>query len=171
MRADALSQIAEQIQRAVGGDVVDTQALEAQLQALQGSSGIGQIVQSEAMAVAWLNAITAAIHARLDRRPVCYQGQATPDARVLQAIFASVYVGQVQPWLAQVQKAAQAARPPAQNMLALLADDLGAAMQAYRTVVVETGPGSSQAVFLAATQAHAKAWQRLLAQCGMMPTR
>ena len=171
VRADALEQVADAIEAVVAGQAIDGGTLEQALEALQGSTSLGQIAQAEALAIAWLDAITAAIHARLDRRPLCFDAKPTPDARVLQNIFTAVYAGKVQPWLAELQRAGQAARPVAQRVLAPVSGAFGPAMQAYQAKVVRVGANSSQSAFLAATRAHSEAWQRLLKQCGMMPAR
>ena len=171
VRTDALGALADLLDTALAGQRIVGTDLEQALAQLQGSLSLGSIAQTEVLAAAHLNAITAAIHARLDRRPVCFQQQATPAARVLQTVFSKVYAGQVQPWLAQVQRAGQAARGPAQRLMASPALDKFDALKAYHAVVIADSEGSTQAAFLTATRAHSKAWQRLLGQCGMMPQR
>lgn len=171
VRGDALEQIADKVELALDGQALNSAELESALSQLQGSTGLGNIAQAEALALVGLRAVTATIHARLDRLPVCHQQQATPDARVLQTIFHKVYTGRVQPWLAEVQRAAQAARPPAQRALAPLAGEFGPGMRAYYEQIVLDTEGSLSAAFVQAARAHSEAWQRLLGQCGMMPAR
>lgn len=171
VRSDALSGLADLLDLALAGQPIEGSQLEQAVEQLQGSLSLGSIAQTEVLAAAHLNAITAAIHARLDRRPLCFQQQATPAARVLQTVFSKVYAGQVQPWLAQVRSAARAARAPARRLMTSPELDKSEVMKVYHAAVLADGKGSAQAVFLTATRAHSKAWQRLLGQCGMMPQR
>lgn len=171
VREDVLARLSDMLDRASHGLGVDGSELERALAAMQGSLGLGQVAQAEALAIRWLNATTAAMHARLDRRPLCFDGVASTDARIAQTIFSKVYVGEVQPWLAQLRRAGLAARTQARAILAPVAEHLGDDMRAYQSAIVGVGDGSLQADFLLATQAHSQAWQRLLMQCGMMPKR
>lgn len=141
-------------------------AIERALEALDKSSAAGQALDALALAQRDLQRATGML-AQIDTSRLCPHGRPSERARNLQRGFLNIYVARMQPWLADLSRAADAfaeaiiALRDAQadvdadaldNWLNSLFGDSGL-LPAYRTAVVQ----------------HAHAWQRVLGDCGMTP--
>lgn len=142
------------------------QDVEQAYQTLGNEQYAGQLLQSALLAKAWIEAGTQLIHQSLDRQPLCPQGRETPRSRVMQTIMNKFFVGKIQPHLARIQRELQALQ---QQFDIVKIDTPPAAYIQYRQRYL-----AKQALPQQYTQAvvqHVRAWQRLLKQCGAMPTR
>lgn len=108
-----------------------------------------------------------AIQQRLDKRKVCPQGKPTKRSKILHNVFIKFYAGQVQPYFSTVDKVGQQWLSAHDKLLGSLqhSDKLNH----YRQQVLSTNSKLWQA-YLAARQDHVNQWQRLLRQCGLMPS-
>lgn len=128
----------------------------------------GKLLQSALLAMAWLDAGTTLIHQSLDQRPVCPQGRDTPRSKIMQTILTKFFTGKLQPHLARIQRELQALS----KEFAIV--DMSNAPAAYRQYWQRYLSQQSNALpqqYTAAIKRHVQAWQRLLKQCGAMPTR
>jgi hypothetical protein len=119
---------------------------------------------------ATLNQVANTLNARLDRKPFCYPNMRNPDADILKNVFTAYYAQKVQPYMAGLNRLGESWFTYHSKLLNLLKepDDFSA----YSTQVMRLEAENSLWVqFQSATQKHTKAWQRLLSQCGMMPSR
>lgn len=132
----------------------------------------GQLLRSAALVAVRLDDTSRLIEARLGDHPVCARPDQRPRAAEnMRGMFMSVYVGEVQPYLADLQRTRQALIPP----LLYLASRQGVAgvppvMEAYTRVALRDDVAESVWFQLDRSVArHARAWQELLQQCGMRP--
>lgn len=123
---------------------------------------------------------TEQLHQRLGDRKLCPQGNKTPQAEIVQTVFHKFYAGQVQPYLSRSERFADALEQRLASVSELLvlvqADhpgvekpDSDAAEHAWRTLRQQFSV--ERQAMQQAHLAHVGAWQQLLGQCGMMPSR
>jgi len=140
--------------------------LEPLFFALYASEQGGQLITSLASLRHTLNAGSELLEQRLQNRPLCPLGQATPRGRILQNIFVKFYAGGLQPYLAQVDQRGQ------QWQAALLQlqriDGIPTATREHLQRLAGEQDSLWQE-FRAATARHVKAWQTLLNSCGLAP--
>lgn len=141
--------------------------LEATLGHMQGTAGLGSLVQAQWQATAWLNAITEAMQRRMDQRPLCFEQRSTPTARRLNTVLQQVFIGRIQPHLADIARRRQAVVPAAQSLLAQVAQWRTPAVQAWQAEALDAHGADRR--FRQAAIAHVKTWDRLLRQCGLKP--
>lgn len=130
----------------------------------------GQALRAAALASARLDDASALIEARLEGRPVCPRPDVQPRAAEnMRGMFLSVYVGRVQPYLAQIQRVRRELIEPL-DALARLGGGRREAVVAYADRVLgDDTPDSLWRRFDASVARHTRAWQELLGQCGMRP--
>ena len=115
-----------------------------------------------------LDAVAAAIEARLKRQPFCFKGHQPPRAAVLNTVFRKHYVDKVQPYMARVEQLLKPWFSQQQALMTRLPST--PAMQDYAWQVYSTdNPKSLWNRWIAARNRHTKAWQTILGQCNMMP--
>lgn len=150
---------------------VDVQRFDAIYQRWQAYAMAGQLLRSAAMLTARLDDTSRLIEARLGDRPVCVRPDVRPrTAESMQGMFMTVYVAQVQAYLADVQRARRDLVEPLLALARLGGEERTPAMAAYaRAVLRDDLPGSLWHEFDRAVARHARAWQELLGQCGMRP--
>jgi hypothetical protein len=142
------------------------EAVEQALETLDKSSAAGQVLDGLALARRDLSR-AASLLDQIDTARLCPHGRASERARHLHNVFISHYAGRIQPWLADLSRAAA---PLAEATLALRhaqsaildspLDDLLAAQFGGEGLL----PGYQQALMQ-----HSLAWQRVLGACGLMP--
>ncbi len=162
----ALADLAALVRRGVQGDVVTSAELADALQRLRESRQAAGLMRTARLFQAYMDAVANAINLRLDTRAICLQPQPTRTARIAETVFDRFYVEQLQPNLAEVQRAL--ARLDQAVLAALQATPAPPSNALMRYV------HASQALhqdLVAASRRHAQAWQRLLGQCGRMPDR
>ena len=162
----ALSDLAALVRRGGEGEVLTPAELAAALRRLRESRQAAGLIRAARLFEAQLAAIAATIHQRLDARALCLQPRPTPKARVAETVFYKFYVQQIQPDLGVVQRALAALEHALDQALAATATEPTEALVAYVDAV-----HSVHHQLLEASRAHARAWQRLLGQCGRMPDR
>ncbi len=162
----ALSDLAALVRRGGEGEVLTPAELAAALRRLRESRQAAGLIRAARLFEAQLAAIAATIHQRLDARALCLQPRPTPKARVAETVFYKFYVQQIQPDLGVVQRALAALERALDQALAATTTEPTGALVAYVDAV-----HSVHHQLLEASRAHARAWQRLLGQCGRMPDR
>ncbi|MEZ5450364.1 MAG: DUF3080 family protein [Thiolinea sp.] len=109
-----------------------------------------------------------ALEQRLQRQAFCFPGHRPRRAEILGNIFRKYYAGQVQPYMALIQREGREWLAVHEQIMAQL--PVPAAMQAYREQVIsQDTPDSLWQSWQQANQRHTRAWQQILRQCGMMP--
>ena len=157
--------LASLLSQVLDGEPVQDGGLETLLGRMQGTVGFGEVVQAEWLATAWLQAINRAMQARLDQRPVCFEGRTTPTAKRLQTVLQQVFIGRIQPHLADLARRRQAVAPAARSVLQQVAHWHTPAVQHWQAEVL--GPDGAEQRFRQAARQHVQVWNRLLQQCGL----
>lgn len=117
----------------------------------------------------WLSIATGVIHSRLAQRPLCPQGRPTPKAEVMQTILTKYYAGQIQPYLARLNREGEAMVTAFENLRLPPRQVLPPAFVSYYDAYLTREPTALYQRYRRAIRLHAKAWQALLAECGMLP--
>lgn len=152
------------------GDLTqDLDFIGATHQQWQAEHRAGQVFNTAALVTARLDDVTDLIERRLADRPLCFKGESNEQARRVRSMFFSVYVAKVQPYLADLQRARVELIEPLADMARIQRDVMPASFESYYRRVLQQGQGSLWQRLEIATDAHTKAWQTLLEQCGMRP--
>ncbi|GAA0785904.1 DUF3080 family protein [Marinobacterium sediminicola] len=109
-----------------------------------------------------------AIEARLERRPICFNRKPTPQAEIIRNVFQRYYAGQLQPWMSIVDRTGQQWRSQWLKLVNQLPTTAPTAE--YFVQLFGKQPESAWQTYLQARNRHTRAWQKLLGQCGMMPS-
>lgn len=160
------------IGRIAGGNLdVDVKSFDPVYQRWQSRPLAGQVIRSAILVATRLDDASALIEARLGDRPVCAKPTLRPRrAESMHGMFLSVYVGNVQPYLADVQRVRRDLIPPLQALSRIGDSARSPTVAAYaRAVLSETDENSVWLAFDDAVKRHTLAWQALLGQCGMRP--
>lgn len=169
--AEALHRMERSVTRVLRGELdVDVGALDAVYQRWLSQPLAGQVIRSALLLTVRLNDATALVEARLGDQPLCHRKVQTRQARTMRSMFTSVYVGHVQPYLADVQHVRRELLPPLQALARIEGEGHGAAFDEYlRAAVADSAEGNHWQAFDQSVVRHTRAWQRLLEQCGMQP--
>ena len=144
--------------------------LEAHYAALHSRRMAGELLRALDLLRFHLDAAAGAIEARLDSRPLCYRGRATPEARIFDNVFRKFYVGQVQPYLARAHRQARDWLTPVNRLAGQQAASMTPGFRAYFDAQLSvSADGALWASYQRAHRRHTRAWQALLSQCGLMP--
>lgn len=155
-----------------GGEppALDFHTLDGVYQRWQARPMAGQALRAAALASVRLDDASRLIEARLGDRPVCPRPDVQPRAAEnMRGMFMSVYIGEVQPYLAQIQRVRRELIEPL-HALAMLGEGRREAVVDYAARVLgDADADSLWRRFDAAVARHTRAWQELLGQCGMRP--
>lgn len=162
---------------AAGAKQVTGEALlERHFQVLGSDAYAGRLLLSLALATEHLNRITPVLRGRQLKRPLCYQRRPSPQARIVERVFHKYYIGEIQPYLAVLHQQAQALQRRLQQLYLAYLENLEPPpayqlwWQATWAVESESEAGGSVwQEFNRALSNHTRAWQGLLANCGLMP--
>lgn len=165
-----LEVLRDTIERIRAGDhAVGFTNMDSVLQRWLSSPVFGQSLRSAMALTVRLEDAAMLVERRLGDRPLCHRGHRNRKADTARSMFLTVYIGHVQPFMAALQRTRGQLLPGVQT---LVPDDvpMSEAMQVYvRQVVLEYGEDSVWHALDLATRRHTRAWQALLAQCGMTP--
>ncbi|MBA4743328.1 MAG: DUF3080 domain-containing protein [Azoarcus sp.] len=150
---------------------LDIAALDAMYQRWQSRALAGQAVRGALLAATRLDDASRIVEARLGERPVCVAPEHRPRAAEnMRGMFMTVFVGHVQPYLADLTRVRREIVEPLSRLA-----DIGKAAQSPAVVAYaeralrDARDDSVWASFDAAVARHVEAWQALLEQCGMRP--
>lgn len=166
-----LQALVEVAGRAQGGDLaLDVKALDGVYQRWQSRPLAGQALRGAVLATTRLDDASRLIEARLGERPVCARPDVQPRAAEnMRGMFMSVYVGRVQPYLADLQRIRRELMPPL-RVLAGIGGGRSEPVVAYaQRMFGDEDEASLWQRFDLAVARHTRAWQDLLGQCGMRP--
>ena len=144
-----------------------TDALEQNFEKLYRSDFGARWISSMALLTQTLNQSSSAIETRLEGRPICPNGKQNRKSEILWNVFLKFYVGELQPYIAQVEREGKEwTRLHSAILLPLSEISQARLITPYFDVSAQStlwGP------YLAARQRHTEAWQTLLDQCGLRP--
>ncbi|MGL1832793.1 DUF3080 family protein [Rhodocyclaceae bacterium SMB388] len=159
------------LQRALAGELnVDVDGLDPVYQRWHRQPVAGQLIQSAILLTTRLEDASSLLEARLGETPLCEKPIRTRRADTMHSMFLSVFAGEVQPYLSEVQQARFALIPTIESLAALGGEMRSASFDAYaKEVLSQQGETGLWHGFDRAVARHTKAWQALLEQCGMRP--
>ncbi len=146
--------------------------LESQYYTLQLQQYGGRLLHALALLSDTLERAAAALEAAVDTRPVCFRQQPSERGRILHTVFVKFYAGRVRPYLSQVHRQGEAWLTAINGLIHMQNVEPPPSFAVYhaRMLAMDTQTGLWQR-FRRATQRHTQAWQVVLRQCGLMPTR
>ena len=128
------------------------------------------LLKSLLLLEAVLNNTADLINTRLARRPMCFANMQNPQANILKNVFTGYYAGQIQPYMAYVNRIGEQWFNIHTKTLAVL--PIPAELENYaEQVFMKNTNMSIWNRYINARDKHTKAWQRILQQCNLMPTR
>ncbi|WP_164549015.1 DUF3080 family protein [Amphritea opalescens] len=141
--------------------------LEPHYQALSTLRYGSRWLRSLSLLTSTLNHTASVIEQRLRQRPLCYNQRATPAALIVKNVFNKYYAGELQPYMAKVDRHGQAWLSLNRRLLANF-NHIPATMQQYQALMLTTESPFWQH-YIEARNRHTQAWQQLLTQCNLMP--
>jgi hypothetical protein len=146
--------------------------LEEHYQVVGRASDLGGLQHTLAVVTAELVAANALLAQRLDQRPLCFNGKASAQAKILETVFYKFYVGEVQPYLAKVYQHTE----PLVSELQTINDQLIDAGVLEKPDSFDkywranwSGQASLWQRFNTELDQHTELWQAHLSACGLMP--
>ncbi|WP_227714403.1 MULTISPECIES: DUF3080 domain-containing protein [unclassified Marinobacter] len=130
----------------------------------------GQLLNSARLVTARLEDGTRLIRQRLNSRPLCFNGKPNSQSDTVQSMFFSIYIGKIQPYLADIRRARTDLIEPLSELATMQAKVMPTVFQEWsRSALALQGHDSAWANLDNAVTTHTKAWQSLLEQCGLRP--
>ena len=130
----------------------------------------GQLINSARLVTARLGDATRVLRQRLDNRPLCLNGKPNNQSDIVQGMFFSIYIGKVQPYLAELRRARTDLIEPLSELAAMQIDVMPKHFQKwYQSALATEGRENVWTSLDAAVNSHTKGWQALLEQCGLRP--
>lgn len=143
----------------------DREELESLFQALQRSTRGSQLVNSLAQLTHTLDQATAMLDGPAAAK-LCPLQRPTPRARILQNVFVTFYAGEIQPYIAQVQRLGQPWQQALQQLSAV--QQIPPSTETYLGAL-GTEQDSLWQRYQNSLDAHSKAWQNVLGTCQLQP--
>ncbi|MCW8884802.1 MAG: DUF3080 domain-containing protein [Motiliproteus sp.] len=167
-------QIADNLQRFRSGQSFrlppDLKQLEKHYFALHNSEYGGQLILSLALITHHLDQVTELLNRKLQKRPLCFKSQPTNTAKILKNILIKYYAGEVQPYIARVQRHGQDWLETINGLLTHGIMPTPPLVERYRLTMLDVqGSSTLWGEYQRAVEAHTDAWQQVLRQCGLMP--
>ena len=163
-----LNEIIEKIQS--GDYSVDLAYVGHIQQSWQYGSRAGQLQNSARLLITRLDDATKIIQQRVYQQPLCPQGKANNQAKTLESMFFNVYIAKVQPYMANVNRAALQLFEPLSELAQLQQQVMPESFQTYYSQSLNpTNETSLWGLYQQRVREHTEAWQDLLEQCGLRP--
>ncbi len=167
--SELLNALANVLELVAQGRDANWQPVESYLQIIGADTYGGQLVLSQQRLLQMLAPVTQALEAATAAHAVCPQGRTTPQARILQNVFYKYYIGQVQPYIAQVYQHSAALQKRLAGLYTATDSVASPAFTRYWNATWANDSDSVWQDFLRQVAAHTVAWQQQLQQCGMRP--
>jgi len=159
----AMEQLGAMVSAWRAGDYrADSVTLESALAAIRTADG-GTLLLALQTQAALLDAASTAVHRR-EQRPLCFNRQANPRARIVENVVVKFFAGEVQPWLVQLDRRRRDLLAALNGLEVGLEDVMPAPYAEWRSLRGEFVTGAS-----GAARRHVEALQPLLAACGLAP--
>ncbi|WP_148862406.1 DUF3080 domain-containing protein [Marinobacter fonticola] len=136
----------------------------------QAEDRMGQLIKSGLLLVTRLNDAADVMQRRLDSHPLCLKQRTNNQAEIAKSMFFSVYAGEVQPYMAMVNRVRDALVPGFEQLAASQSDVMPQDFKPYyRRYLSLTGEQSLWHRLDETVARHTRLWQELLGQCGFRP--
>ncbi len=157
----------EKIYRFVNKPVIDAESIESAYGVIASSKRIGELRLSMQRIVSYLLVADKILQSRLSVRPLCFKKRPSRQFAIVQAVFTKFYIGEVQAYIAKIH---QQSKILLENIELLKKDSVTKPEFDRFWGQVFTNENSEWQLFNKAVLNHTKQWQKLLAQCGSMPS-
>ena len=144
-----------------------TESLETDYETLYRTDFGARWISSMALLTQTLNQASAAIEERLAGRPICFNRKQNSKSEILWNVFMKFYVGELQPYIAQVEREGKEWSRLNKAVLHPLYEIPESGFVTAYFEPDETSP--LWGPYLSARQRHTTAWQTLLEQCDLRP--
>lgn len=147
--------------------LVDEVALEQAFSIVVSSKRVGEIRRSMYQASAYLEQADKIVKARLLGKALCFNQLPNDKFDVAHTVFLKFYIGEVQPYVGRLHQHAQALF---ERLDRLQKNSLSPKVFSRFWERVYLSESSEWQLFNAAIKQHTISWQKLLSQCGRMPS-
>ncbi len=144
-----------------------TDTLESDYEILYRTDFGARWISSMALLTQTLNQASKGIEQRLAGRPICFNGKQNSTSEILWNVFLKFYVGELQPYIAQVEREGKEWSRLHREIIDPLSEIPQVRNVALYFQLTEESP--LWGPYLSARQRHTEAWQTLLDQCGLRP--
>lgn len=153
-----------------GQPVPDSATLESRYQTLEQGRHGGELLNTLQSYSDALQTATQLIEQRLARKPVCYRQTPSRSGRIAENILRKFYIQNLQPELAELDREGRAFLEAANASLSHHKNRTPKIMlQWQQNTLSLTSAEAPWQRYRRSVKQHAKAWQTLLQQCGLMP--
>ena len=155
---------------------LNLEQLDTAINTLHSNRSGSEILSSLEMLTYYLQQATRVLEqAHLTNRLQCYNLQPSRQAKILENVFRKFYIGEVQTYLSSSHRYSSQWLELNTRLLGNL-KQLGLAipkgMETYSTALLsKTADNNLWSNYIQARDKHTAAWQKLLKQCGLMPTQ
>lgn len=130
----------------------------------------GQLINSARLLIARLENASTLLEKRIDGRPLCLDGKPNNQSDIVEAMFFSVYIEKIQPYMSNVRQARDQLIEPLEQLAAMQVEVMPPAFaEWYRYHLVDDGTDSLWTRLDSVIAEHTRLWQTLLEQCGLRP--
>ena len=129
----------------------------------------GQLINSALLVSARLVDGTDVIQRRLAQRPLCLNGKPNNQSTIVRDMFFSIYIGKVQPYLADLRRARTELMEPLAQLAQSQTEVMPESFRHWQARALPVGVGGVWADLDQAVADHTRSWQQLLEQCGLRP--
>jgi len=129
----------------------------------------GQLINSARLLITTLEAGTELLQARLDERPLCFNGRPNNQSDIVQNFFFNIYIGKIQPYMSDVSRARGGLIGELGRLARQQVSVMPASFEPWAERYLWETPGSVWAELDVAMTSHTRQWQQLLEQCGLRP--
>jgi len=144
-----------------------TESLETAYETLYRTDFGARWISSMALLTQTLNQASTGIEQRLAGRPICFNRKQNSKSEILWNVFVKFYVGELQPYIAQVEREGKEWSRLNKAILQPLSEIPESRLVALYFETDESSP--LWGPYLQARQRHTTAWQTLLEQCDLRP--
>ncbi len=149
----------------------DELALEQAFSVVVSSKRLGEIRHSMQLVRLFLADGDKLLRSRLSGRPLCFNEKPNQKFNVLQTVFLKYYINEIQPYIAKLHQQSD----PLFKRIERLSDHLNKDQRMSLAFdnfwnVVFVNEDSEWQLYNEAISQHTKNWQRLLIQCGRLPS-
>ncbi|WP_417567941.1 DUF3080 domain-containing protein [Marinobacter sp.] len=130
----------------------------------------GQLINSALLLTARLQDGTEILRQRTEGRPLCLNGKPNNQSDILQNMFFSVYIGEVQPYMSELARARTRLIVPFEQLAKMQIETMPESFRPwYQRHLTQDSQSSLWHQLDVAMMNHTRAWQDLLEQCGLRP--
>lgn len=158
--SSALQAIEASSRRWLAGDyAADDKAFEIALGIVAGGDG-GELLQALALQQAWLSRANTVLVSRAEQGPLCSAGSLSGQAEILKTVVQKFFVGQIQPWSADLARRYHELLPPIRALEELVKDAAPDSFTLWRQA-----RDTQLSDMLSAPKTHVEHLQDLLSPC------